>query len=239
LIVLIKHAFSNLLTMKNVLSFGGEIISEVFRLTRGSDAIKAAFETCMGPVREIARSAGYTGVDGAPILEKVLKLYMRIRGKDAVKTLVSDLKQSALANSTRGRLAATAPASAKKYSSKGTSSEIVSELAGEFDAADMDLAEVTEEFFLEPNSTPNEGSSSEFVSDVSVKIDAADMDLAEVAEEFSLEPNSAHDTEALTPPGHHVGGGHPAVPRPLLLRKGLHGRGFQCNIISKVTCNVL
>ena len=69
----------------------------------------------------------------------------------------------------------------------------------------MDVAEVTEEFSLEPNSTPNEGSSSEFVSDVSVKIDAADMDLAEVAEEFSLEPNSAHDTEALTPPGHHAG----------------------------------
>ena len=79
MIVLIKHAFSNLLTMENVLAFGGEILSEVFRLTRESNAIKAAFEICMGPVREIARSAGYTGVDGAPILEKVLKLYMRIR----------------------------------------------------------------------------------------------------------------------------------------------------------------
>jgi len=43
----------------------------------------------MGPVRETARSSGFTGVDGAPLLEKVLKLYMRIRGKDAVKTLVS------------------------------------------------------------------------------------------------------------------------------------------------------
>ena len=44
----------------------------------------------------------------------------------------------------------------------------------------MDLAEVTEEFFLEPNSTPNEGSSSEFVSDIFDELDAVDVDIAEV-----------------------------------------------------------
>ena len=89
LIVLIEHVFSSLLTMENVLAYGGEIISELYRLTRESVEIQEAFDTCMGPVRETARSSGFTGVDGAPLLEKVLKLYMRIRGKDAVKTLVS------------------------------------------------------------------------------------------------------------------------------------------------------
>ena len=120
--------------------------------------------------------------------------------------MVSDLKQSALANSTRGRLAATASASARKRGSKGTSSEIVSVLSGEFDAVDMDLAEVTEEISLEPNSTPNEGSSSEFVSDIFDEFDAVDVDIAEVTEESSLEPNSAHEAVALTLPG-HVGEG--------------------------------
>ena len=79
-------------------------------------------------------------------------------------------------------------------------------LSGEFDAVDMDLAEVIEEFSLEPNSTSNEGSSSEFVSDIFDEFDAVDVDIAEVTEEFSLEPNSAHDAVALTLPG-HVGGG--------------------------------
>jgi len=212
LVVLIEHAFSNLLTMENVLAFGGKIISEVYRLTRESKAIKAAFDTCMAPVREVARAAGYTGVNGAPLLEKVLKLYMRIRGKDAVKTLVSDLKQSALANSTRGRLAATASASARRRGSKRTSSEIASELSGEFDAVDMDLAEVTEEFSLEPNSTPNKGTSSEIVSDISDELDAVDMDLAEVTEELSLEPNSTHDAVALTLPGPEGGACSAASP---------------------------
>ena len=90
----------------------------------------------------------------------------------------------------------------------------------------MDVAEVTEEFSLEPKSTPNEGSSSEFVSDISVKLDAVDMDLAEVAEEFSLEPNSAHDTEALTPPGHHVGGGASSSASPAASTKRPTWKGF-------------
>ena len=143
--------------------------------------------------------------------------------------MVSDLKQSALANS------ATASVSARKRGSKGTSSEIVSVLSGEFDAVDMDLAEVTEEFSLEPNSTPNEGSSSDFVSDIFDELDAVDVDIAEVTEESSLEPNSAHEAVALTLPG-HVGRGAAALPRPLLLQKGLHGWGFQCNEIAKITC---
>ena len=155
LIVLIEHVFSSLLTMENVLAYGGEIISELYRLTRESVEIQEAFDTCMGPVRETARSSGFTGVDGAPLLEKVLKLYMRIRGKDAVKTLVSDLKQSAIANSMRGKLAATAAAHDKKHCSKGRSSEFDSKHSDEFDALDMDLAEVTEEFSREPDNTPD------------------------------------------------------------------------------------
>jgi hypothetical protein len=80
---------------------------------------------------------------------------MRIRGKDAVKTLVSDLKQSALANSMRGKLAATAAAHDKEHCSKGRSSEFDSKHSDEFDALDMDLAEVTEEFSREPDNTPD------------------------------------------------------------------------------------
>ena len=60
------------------------------------------------------------------MLEKVLKLYiMRIRGKDAVKTLVSGLKQSAIANSLRGKLAATAAANDKSGSAALTTSMLL------------------------------------------------------------------------------------------------------------------
>ena len=67
---------------------------------------------------------------------------------------VSELKQSALANSFRGRLAATASANMNPL--KGASSEIVSVLSGEFDAVGMVLAQVNEEFSLKPHRTPNE-----------------------------------------------------------------------------------
>ena len=76
----------------------------------------------------------------------------------------------------------------------------------------MDLAEVTEEFSLEPNSTPNKGTSSEIVSDISDELDAVDMDLAEVTEELSLEPNSTHDAVALTLPGPEGGACSAASP---------------------------
>jgi hypothetical protein len=40
LIVLIEHSYSNLLIIENVLAFGGEVISEVYRLTRESTKSK-------------------------------------------------------------------------------------------------------------------------------------------------------------------------------------------------------
>ena len=174
LIVLIEHSYSNLLIIENVLAFGGEVISEVYRLTRESNEIKEAFDACMGPVCRIARAAGCADVEGAPVLEKVLKLYMRIRGKDAVKTLVSDLKQSAIANSLRGKLAATAAANDKKRKCR----------PDDFDAVDVDAAEVTEDF------------SSEFGGEYPGNFDAADVGLAEVIEEFSRAPDSTPDADA-------------------------------------------
>ena len=52
----------------------------------------------------------FHGRSSAPRLEKVLKLYRRIRGKVAVMTLVSEFKHSALEDLMRVQLAATAAA---------------------------------------------------------------------------------------------------------------------------------
>jgi len=79
LVVLIEHAFSSLLSMENVLA-GGTLLSEVYHFTRESNAMPEAFDACMEPVRRAARAGEYADVDSGTLLEKVLKLYMRIRG---------------------------------------------------------------------------------------------------------------------------------------------------------------
>ena len=58
---------------------------------------------------------------------------------------MSDLKQSAIANSLRGKLATTAAANDKKRKCR----------PDDFDAADVGLAEVIEEFSRAPDSTPD------------------------------------------------------------------------------------
>ena len=198
LIRLIEHAYSHLLTMENVLAFGGAIISEVHRLTLNSAPIIEAFELCMRPVREVARKAGFTGVESKPLLEKVLRLFMRIRGKDAVKTLVSDLKQSALANSLRGRLAASAAAKAKK-------NKIGRKTGAAATGAAAAGAAAAEAVISTPDEDSGEDSDDDFDDEYeglfdSGDIDAVDMDLVEAAKEYALATDETVDVVVLSFP---------------------------------------
>lgn len=117
-----------------------------------------AFGACMEPVRRAARAGEYADVDSGTLLEKVLKLYMKIRGKDAIKTLMSDLKASFIDTSQRGEEGAIAGATHNQ--TRRRSSDVDSEFplgfvdADDLGAVDMDLAEATEEFSYAPKSNP-------------------------------------------------------------------------------------
>ena len=107
IILLLEFAYSSLLTMSNVISFGGSIVKKVRILTSGWSLLRTAFDLATAESRRHAESLGIR-FDGTPQLTKLLQLYMRIRGADVVKTIVGELKQSTRANTHRGKMAAAA-----------------------------------------------------------------------------------------------------------------------------------
>ena len=102
-VLAIEFAYSRLLTMEHLIAYGGELLNAVRSLTSNWPFLKEAFEECASAAREQAAMEENTFDRENLIIEKLLRLYMRIRGKDAVKTIVGVLKQSQLAQGKNGR----------------------------------------------------------------------------------------------------------------------------------------
>jgi hypothetical protein len=131
-VVLVEQAFSSLLTMENILAHGARLVSRAHELIRTNELVGAAFEICMLPVHEDAAcKSGIQFIDSAPLLLQLLKTYVRLRGKDFVKTLVDKLKlkqAAAVANTTRSKLAAAASSAATKRAKLGAEEELSDEM---------------------------------------------------------------------------------------------------------------
>jgi hypothetical protein len=113
-ICLLEHAYSQLLTLKNVISYGGSLVKQIRDLLTKWPVFLKAFNECLEPVRKSAEEAG-NDFDSRPLLLKMQEYYMRVRGKDAVKTIVGELKRkTASTNSHRGNMAAAASYSSAK-----------------------------------------------------------------------------------------------------------------------------
>jgi hypothetical protein len=117
-VVLAEKAFSSLLTMENIIAHGARLVSRAHELVMNNELVVEAFENCMLPVLEDAASkSGIQFIDSTPLFVQLLKTYVRMRGKDFVKTLVDRLKlkqAAAVANTTRSKLAAAASAASAK-----------------------------------------------------------------------------------------------------------------------------
>lgn len=131
-VVLVEQAFSSLLTMENILAHGARLVSRAHELIRTNELVGAAFEICMLPVHEDAAcKSGIQFIDSTPLLLQLLKTYVRLRGKDFVKTLVDKLKlkqAAAVANTTRSKLAAAASSAATKRAKLGAEEELSDEM---------------------------------------------------------------------------------------------------------------
>lgn len=95
-----------------MLAHGPALLDRVGELCTKHVTIKAPFEACLKAVRREQESAGIEPLDCTPLLDIIQRLYLRLRGRDFVKTLLSALKlkqAAASANTLRGVLAAEAP----------------------------------------------------------------------------------------------------------------------------------
>ena len=159
LVLEIEHAFSSLLSMHNLIAFGGSLMTTALDAVMKSDAISFALHQCMIPVFEAAhRESLCNQPDPRLILERIVNKYIRMRGKDMVKSILSVLrltKSAKTALSHRGNLAAATNAASnkhKKFRALSTGLSNIVEVAAaesdcvfaivdddEFDAMDEDL----------------------------------------------------------------------------------------------------
>ena len=117
LVLVLEHSFSSLLTLANIVAFGSEIMSQVQSVVMESDDISWAFDPVMRVVDEHAKRGFVSIPDPRPILRRILDAYLKMRGKDLVKSMMFQLrlKQSAsTALPHRAQLAAAATAASSK-----------------------------------------------------------------------------------------------------------------------------
>jgi hypothetical protein len=119
LILEIEHAFSSLLSMQNLIAFGGSLMTAVLDVVMKSDAISSALHPCMIPVYEATqRESACSQPETKLLLERIVNKYIRMRGKDMVKSILSVLrltKSAKTALSHRGNLAAATNAASNKH----------------------------------------------------------------------------------------------------------------------------
>jgi hypothetical protein len=150
----IEHAFSSLLTMKNLIAFGGSLMTAALDAVMQSYAIALSLSECMHPVYEAAKREALNQPESRSILERIVNKYVRMRGKDMVKSVLSVLrltKSAKTALSHRGSLAAASNAASinhKKSRSFVASDDVEETSIGsdiaiidddEFSAMDEDL----------------------------------------------------------------------------------------------------
>ena len=93
LVCYMEHAYHSLLTLKNIIVLGSDILAIVDNLIQSDPAINDLFQKCMVSVREEA-AIELTTDDETALLKFILDLYLKLRGKDFVKTLLSIVSKS-------------------------------------------------------------------------------------------------------------------------------------------------
>lgn len=124
LVCTLEHGFSYLLTMPNVVAFGPAIIAKATEAVSSWSPLQNTLDACLMPIREKLSETGFTDIDVDPLLKLLMKAYMRMRGRDFVRTLLARLKRSAAnTNTTRGGVAAAAVAAGEKAKKIRTAEE--------------------------------------------------------------------------------------------------------------------
>ena len=101
----LEKIYHHNLTTEKVLSHGGGLVRKVDRLVEGDRAVKQHFDDTCLLMMDVLESDGIHDMpDCQPIFRRILQAYIRLRGKDCVKTLMSTIKKSP--NSTRSEIAA-------------------------------------------------------------------------------------------------------------------------------------
>lgn len=101
----LEQIYSSLLTTPNLASHGGALLKKVDDLAAEDETVKDRYSDACLNMMDILEGDGIMHMpDMGPVLLRILQLYMRLRGKDCVKTLMSAVKKSP--NSTRSEIAA-------------------------------------------------------------------------------------------------------------------------------------
>ena len=97
------------LTVVSVCMYGAEVVNAVHKGIMSSPHIRKAFNACCAGAREQAALAHvHIGMKETEMLHFILKKYLRLRGKDFVRSLVSEFKRRTDTNvSLRAKLAVT------------------------------------------------------------------------------------------------------------------------------------
>jgi hypothetical protein len=117
----LEHSFMSLLTMSNLIAFGGSLVSAALDSILESGTLSLALEVCMLQLNEAAKNQSRPYPNRRPILELIVNKYFRMRGRDMVKSILSVLrltKSAKTALSHRAQLAAAATSSAAKRQKK-------------------------------------------------------------------------------------------------------------------------
>ena len=123
----LEQIYHHNLTTEKLLSHGGGLVGKVDRLVEGDRTVKQHFDDTCLLMMDVLESDGIHDMpDCQPTFRRILQAYMRLRGKDCVKTLMSTIKKSP--NSTRSEIAA-----AIKFASRHANfrTKLADALAGE------------------------------------------------------------------------------------------------------------
>jgi hypothetical protein len=161
LVLILEHSFSSLLSLANIIAFGSEIMSRVQSVIMESDDISWAFDSVMRVVDEHAKKRYVSIPDPRPILRRILDAYVKMRGKDLVKSMMSRLrlKQSAstaLPHRSQLAAAATAASSNGKKAAKAKAAPVSSTAVSSAsvngvraDVSDVSLRDIFDDDFLD------------------------------------------------------------------------------------------
>ena len=135
----LEHSFYSVLTMTNLIAFGGSLVSAALDLVLESHALLLALEVCMFQLDKAADEQNRSYPNRRPILELIVNKYFRMRGRDMVKYILSVLrltKSAKTALSHRAQLAAAATSAAAKRRKQRTSESY--SLVDKVDCVDAD-----------------------------------------------------------------------------------------------------
>ena len=121
LVCYIEHSYHSLLTMSNTIVFGADLLAAVNDVVQSDPAIKGLFHDCTALIREGEAAVRLDPEDETALLKFILDLFLKLRGKDFVATLISIISKSISLQtlSTRAHCAAAATFAREARSGRG------------------------------------------------------------------------------------------------------------------------